>query len=237
MQITKCLAACWALIRALVFTIISCLKLFRLNDDAKLAKRRLIIDWCHQLMKIFECQWLVEWRTSALPTNEPLVVMSNHASHLDIPFLFMAFDPVPLTMVAKKELFQIPIFGRAMYSSQMAISVNREDHRAAMGTMQEAANLVKSGKLVWIAPEGHRSTTGALGRFKRGGFWLAKHSGAKIVPVTIIGSGKVLPAKRWLPNLKQRVKIIIGPLVDTAQASEKQLMEEVAAIMQHNLEL
>ena len=40
--------------------------------------------------------------------------MSNHLSHMDIPVLY-ATVPVPtLRMVAKKELFAIPVFGAAL---------------------------------------------------------------------------------------------------------------------------
>ena len=45
-----------------------------------------------------------------LSPEEGYVVMSNHQSHYDIPVLFQAL-PIPMRMVAKKEIFRIPFMG------------------------------------------------------------------------------------------------------------------------------
>src|SRR5690606_31804373 len=44
------------------------------------------------------------------------VVMSNHQSHYDIPVVFQALG-IRVRMIAKTELFRIPVMGRAMLDS------------------------------------------------------------------------------------------------------------------------
>ena len=47
------------------------------------------------------------------PLTKTYVVMSNHQSHYDVPVLYYVLGG-RLRMVAKTELFALPLFGRAM---------------------------------------------------------------------------------------------------------------------------
>lgn len=252
-----------ALLRALWITGVGSIKVARLARAARKkedravalpAIRALIMDWCQRLISLFDMHVETIWREKfnlSACSNRSYVVMSNHASHLDIPLLFLTFAPKQLTMVAKKELFQIPLFGAAMRDSGCCLELDRQSGERAMETLQEASTLLKDGddrKMVWIAPEGHRSRDGKLGKFKRGGFWLAQHSQAIIIPVTIIGSGEVLPAGCYLPRLGRTVRVVVGPFIDTKDIcgddgggkagsdAAVQLMQKVRAILEENLE-
>ena len=68
---------------------------------------------------------------------------------------------------------------------------------------------------LWVAPEGTRSRTGKIGVFKRGGFKIARDTKAIIVPVTIIGSDKVLPAGTFDFSVNEKVTVYIGRPIDT----------------------
>jgi 1-acyl-sn-glycerol-3-phosphate acyltransferase len=115
------------------------------------------------------------------------VVMSNHQSHYDIPVMFQALG-LPLRMVAKAELFKIPIMGPAMRHSGF-IEIDRKNRRRAVEQLAEAQERLENHSLsVWIAPEGTRSKDGKLGSFKLGGFHLAVMAKAPILPVTILGT-------------------------------------------------
>jgi 1-acyl-sn-glycerol-3-phosphate acyltransferase len=121
------------------------------------------------------------------------VVMSNHQSHYDIPVMFQALG-IRIRMIAKTELFRIPVMGRAMLDSGF-IELDRSNRRRALESMKVAKQRILEDRLsVWIAPEGTRSKDGKLGEFKTGGFYLAVDAGVPILPVTIDGSIDVLRA-------------------------------------------
>ena len=106
-----------------------------------------------------------------LVPGETYVVMSNHQSLYDIPVLFRVFGP-NIRMIAKSELFRIPVFGHAM-SAAGFISVDRAGGRAAVRSLGVARDLLGQRTHVWIAPEGTRSRDGSLLAFKPGAFLLA----------------------------------------------------------------
>lgn len=66
-----------------------------------------------------------------------------------------------------------------------------------MASLRRAREVIKKGISVVFFPEGTRSTSEKLLPFKRGGFVLAVKTGTPIVPVTIKGSGSVLPRGDW----------------------------------------
>ncbi|GLI33737.1 lysophospholipid acyltransferase family protein [Desulforhabdus amnigena] len=160
--------------------------------------------------------------------NRRYVIMSNHSSLYDIPLTFMAL-PGSIRMLTKKELFEVPIWGRGMAAGEF-ISIDRNNRRQAFRDLQEARKKMESGIILWVAPEGTRSRTGKLGPFKKGGFMLALQTGATIVPVGIRGANEVLPAKTTDLHVGCHAEFHVGRPIDTSRYSKKQineLMEEV----------
>lgn len=148
------------------------------------------------------------------------VVMSNHASHYDIPLLFLAF-PKGLRMIAKKELFKVPVWGAAMKAGEIMV-VDRDDRRQAIRDLAIAKEKMATGIIPWIAPEGTRTRSGELLPFKKGGFMIAMETGATIIPVGLKGSGAILPPDTWDFNIKEHVDICIGKPIDTRDYTRKQ---------------
>jgi 1-acyl-sn-glycerol-3-phosphate acyltransferase len=64
-------------------------------------------------------------------------------------------------------------------------------------SLERAGERIAAGISVVVFPEGTRSRDGRLLPFKKGGFLVAAKTGAKIVPVTIVGSAALLPAGGW----------------------------------------
>lgn len=122
----------------------------------------------------------------------PVIFMSNHQGNFDILALLAAM-PRQIHWIAKKELFEIPVFGTSMRRGGY-IPLDRGDGRKALQSMDEAAATIHQGKSVVLFPEGTRSTDGNLLPFKRGGFILARKAAVPVIPVTINGSGKINPA-------------------------------------------
>ena len=162
-----------------------------------------------------------------LPRGQAVIYMANHQSNFDIPALFAGL-PGQFRWLAKEELFHVPLFGLAMRRSGY-IPINRTDRVKAVQSMNQAARRIASGTSVTIFPEGTRSPDGSLRPFKKGGFMLARKSGAPIVPVAISGSYDIMPKhSRWIRGGTIRVRI--SPPLQTADctaADRGQLMEEV----------
>ncbi len=159
--------------------------------------------------------------------GKPQILMANHQSDFDI-LIALAHIPVQFRWIAKKELFAIPIFGTAMRSAGY-IEIDRSNHEKAMQSIDEAALRIRSGKSVMTFPEGTRSRDGEIKAFKQGTFHLALKSGAPIVPIAIIGSGRIMP-KRTLKIKPGQIKMVIGKPVDAAHGNiEKrhELIEKV----------
>jgi 1-acyl-sn-glycerol-3-phosphate acyltransferase len=101
-----------------------------------------------------------------------------------------------LRWIAKKELLRVPLFGWAMWATKH-ITVDRTDPADGLKSLERAKQRLAAGISIVVFPEGTRSRDGRLLPFKKGGFLLAAQTHTDIVPVTILGSAKVLPAGAW----------------------------------------
>lgn len=146
-----------------------------------------------------------------LDRGKPHVFMANHQSDFDI-LIALAYIPGQFRWLVKKELFNIPVFGAAMKGAGY-ISIDRQNKENAMQSLDEAALRIRNGKSIMTFPEGTRSRDGEIKEFKQGTFYLAIKSGVPIIPVTIIGSGQIMP-KRSLRVRPGRVKLIIDKPID-----------------------
>jgi 1-acyl-sn-glycerol-3-phosphate acyltransferase len=142
------------------------------------------------------------------------VVMSNHQSHYDIPVLYQSL-PLRLRMVAKSELFRIPIWAQAMRAAGF-VELDRGARERAIHSLERAKTALAQGTSIWIAPEGTRSRDGKLGPFKLGGFHVAVGAGARILPVTIDGTRQTLPAKGGHVTPGATVQVTVHPPIDPA---------------------
>ncbi len=196
--------------------------------DPAVAERRLAW-WSRHLLDMAEVSLVVKGREHAGDGSEPLIVMSNHQSLFDVPVLFQSI-PGKLRMVAKAELFKVPVWGRAMLAAGF-IRIDRADHKQAIESLRQCGgSLLASGTRVWIAPEGTRSRTGALGAFKSGGFRMALENKARILPVAIDGTRHVLPAKGFVIQPGKQVTVSILPILDPMEygvARRRELIAEV----------
>lgn len=148
------------------------------------------------------------------------LVVSNHQSYLDIALLFRHL-PVNLHFLGKEELRKMPFIGWFMRSMGM-VFVDRSDRRKSLISLKKAGELITNGKSVMIFPEGTRSKTGKINRFKKGGFFIAQLSNAEILPVKIEGAINVWP--RSIINIKPgSVKLTIGKPFTFSEIGEKDL--------------
>jgi 1-acyl-sn-glycerol-3-phosphate acyltransferase len=157
------------------------------------------------------------------------VLVANHQSVVDIPMLLAAF-PRPVRFLAKRELGEIPLFGKAMAAAGN-LFIDRDDPRDAVRMLREARARILGGRFVVVFPEGTRSDDGSIGEFRPGAFFLARKAGAPVVPVYIDGGRRAI-AKGSLrvrgAELTVRVLPPLSPL-EGAGGSEERIAGAVRA--------
>ncbi len=146
--------------------------------------------WC-----LLAGQWLIKKGDFPDPENQPYIYMFNHASMFD-QFMIGAYVSHYLTAVAAIEVFNYPFFG-IILKKYGIIPIIRKNIKKAMNSLITAENAIKVGTSILIAPEGTRTTSGDLGKFKKGPFHLAKNSRATIIPIGLIGAYRAKNKKDW----------------------------------------
>ncbi len=116
-----------------------------------------------------------------LPKEGGYIVIANHQRLID-PIIVTEAVIVKLSIMAKKELFKNKFLGAA-FSSLGAFPVDRG--KGDMSAIETAENNLKNKEVLLIFPEGTRSKTGELLRFKNGGALVALETGADVLPVVI----------------------------------------------------
>jgi len=160
---------------------------------------------------LWACGVRVRARGVVTPAG-PVLYMTNHQSHFDVLALIKVL-PGQYRVIAKKELFAIPVFGWAIGLAGF-IRIDRDNREAAFQSLDRAAEKIRSGVSVVIFAEGTRSPDGRLLPFKKGGFMLALRAGAPVVPVSISGSRAVL-ARDSLDVRPGAIDVVLGAPVDT----------------------
>jgi len=141
--------------------------------------------WAWTLMKLGGVKLEIVGREN-LPKNEIVVYMANHQSDLDWPVIFMAI-PGQYLFVAKKELFDVPIFGTYL-RIQNYIPIERDKIRKSLKTYEDVIGQIRSGNSIVIYPEGTRSHSRELQRFKSFSFAFLQEARVRVVPIAIDGS-------------------------------------------------
>lgn len=190
--------------------------------------------FARRVVELLDVQ-LVATGGEQVPTDRAYVYMSNHQSHLDIPILYASLPSRTIRMLAKKELFEIPLWGRGLRAAEF-VEVDRGDHSKAIAAIDEAARLMADGVSIWLAAEGTRSRTGAIGKLKKGGFHLALDTGSPIVPVAIKGTIDILPRGAKVMRTGVPVEVHIGAPIPVAGRTVEDLMDEVRAFLVDHVE-
>ena len=170
-----------------------------------------------------------------VPPGRAYVYMSNHQSHLDIPMLYATLPSPTIRMLAKKELFQIPLWGRGLRAAEF-VEVDRSNHTRAVQSIEYAAKLLRDGVSIYLAPEGTRSRDGRIGKLKKGGFHLARDTQTPIVPVAIRGTIDILPRGSRVMNKGKTVEVTIGAPLAVEGRDISTMMDEVATFLKQHVD-
>ncbi len=140
------------------------------------------------------------WRTKIYGLKDvdkkaTYIITPNHQSLTDICIL--SATRLRLKWVAKKELTMVPFLGWVMAMAKYVL-LNRKDPKSQFKMMRSCEKYLDNGVSIAIFPEGTRSKTGELGKFRDGAALLAKKKNVKILPVCFYGNNTSMPKKGFI---------------------------------------
>ena len=144
-----------------------------------------------------------------IPVSGPVIITPNHQTYADPAFVSL---PVRRRVyyMAWSRLFEIPLFSWLIRRLR-AFPVRIESTDPA--STREAVRLLQAGHVVMIFPEGERTHTGRVERFKPGAFRLATSLRVPVLPVTIAGGHASWPPGRVFPR-PGRITISYHPVLE-----------------------
>ncbi len=148
------------------------------------------------------------------------VVVANHISQFDI-FALYGWLNLDLKWVMKEELRKVPFLGFAA-AALGHVFINRRNPNAAIDKLKRIKDDLPPGTSMMIFPEGTRKNQGGLGNFKKGAFMMAKDLNLPILPITLVGTDKILPPGS-IDLFPGKALIQIHPLIEPGDASIEEL--------------
>jgi len=152
---------------------------------------------------------------------------ANHTSNADAAAIVGAI-PRRLAIFGRKSLFDIPIVGLAFRLAKF-VPVDRGNRDAALNSVRQAVEYMKTGSSFLVYPEGTRSPTGRLARFKKGSFVMAIEAGVPVVPVACAGAHRIMP-KNSLVIHPGTVTVRFGKPIDASAYAIEQRDDLAKAI-------
>jgi 1-acyl-sn-glycerol-3-phosphate acyltransferase len=158
-------------------------------------------------------------------TKNSYIVVCNHQSVYDIIVVYGWLD-LDLKWVIKKELRKVPGIGIGC-EKVGHIFVDRKNTKRANRAIEAALDRLGDGIGMLFFVEGTRSPDGRLLAFKKGAFYTAIELGIPILPVTVVGTREIMPAKSLAP-FPGKAGLVIHPPIETTDLG----VQDIAATVQ-----
>ena len=140
-----------------------------------------------------------------VPKEGSLIFCGNHRTYLDPPLIVVTAGR-DMRFLAKEELRKNPLFAfLGMLYQGIYVKRDAKD----IGPLKESIKTLKAGGCIGLFPEGTRNgmEKNEGGKLKNGATYMAIKTGAKIIPIGIVG-----PAKPFTKNA-----IIYGKPLDFSE--------------------
>jgi putative phosphoserine phosphatase/1-acylglycerol-3-phosphate O-acyltransferase len=140
-----------------------------------------------------------------------------------------------MTAVGKIELKKNLVLG-PLFTAAGVVFIDRADAKAAIEAMAPAVQALRQGRSLVIAPEGTRSPTARLGRFKKGAFHMAMQAGVPIVPVVLRNVLDSFPKDATIVR-PATIEVVVLPPISTDDWTVESLDDRIAEIRHRYLEI
>jgi 1-acyl-sn-glycerol-3-phosphate acyltransferase len=174
-----------------------------------------------------------------IPVAGPAILVCNHVSFVDA-VLLMAASPRPIAFIMDHRIFQIPVLGFLFkLAKAIPIASQKDDPATYEQAFARARQVLDSGDLLCIFPEGAITKDGQLAEFKGGIMKILETHPVPVVPMALQnlwgsffsrmgGNAMTQPFRRGVCS---RVGLLAGPALPAAQVSPALLKERVAALL------
>lgn len=176
--------------------------------------------WTSDLIRIFDITINIEGIEN-IPKDDGFVFISNHQGYADIIVILHMMAGRQVGFIAKESLEKVPYFGKWIKSIR-GVFIKRGDAREALKSIQEGVKTVKAGFNLVIFPEGTRSRSTEMAKFKPGSFKLATKAKAPIVPMAINGTRHLFEDNGQFAS-GAVIDVKIHPAIDTASLDRHEI--------------
>ncbi|RDI61466.1 HAD-IB family hydrolase [Nocardia pseudobrasiliensis] len=159
----------------------------------------------------------------------PAVFVFNHQSQFDMVVLAEVLGS-GFTGIVKQEVTSNPIFGPLLRFAG-ATFIDRSDTAGAKAALAPVVDTLRGGLSLVIAPEGTRSLTPRVGRFKKGAFHIAIQAGVPVIPIVIRNAGEIA----WRNSAVVRkgvVDVAVLAPIDVSGWDPQEMDDEVERVRQ-----
>lgn len=181
------------------------------------APRAVQVFWSRSVIRLLLLPIKVTGRENVDP-KQSYVFVANHQSFLDV-FAVYGWLPNNFKWLMKKEIRRVPFVGTACAVAGH-IFIDRSNPRAALQSMEKVKKELVDGISTVIFPEGTRTKTGEIGRFKQGAFKIAMDMELPVVPITLNGFYKAMPSGQPFANPYSHLSLHIGKPIDISQFTD-----------------
>tara|TARA_B100000886_G_scaffold331752_1_gene283637 strand:+ start:45 stop:665 length:621 start_codon:yes stop_codon:yes gene_type:complete len=165
-----------------------------------------------------------------IPQKDSFILVSNHGSLLDPPFLGHALGR-NISFMAKAELFKIPILGLVIRACG-AYPVKRG--MADKNTIKIACKKLLNNNSIGIFLDGTRQKNGRVNKPKQGAGLLAFKNQKLLLPVAIVNSNRLIRFKFCIPFFS-KIVIKVGKPIQPPQSSSKDDLNSVTILLKDKI--
>ena len=165
-----------------------------------------------------------------IPQKDSFIMVANHGSLLDPPFLGHALGR-NISFMAKSELFKIPLLGFVIKACG-AYPVKRGI--ADKNTIKTACKKLSDNNCIGIFIDGTRQKNGRVNKPKQGAALIAFKNQKILLPVAIVNSHRLIKFKFCIPFFS-KIVIKVGRPVQPPQNSSRNDLNSVTMLLQDNI--
>ena len=165
-----------------------------------------------------------------IPQQDSFIMVSNHGSLLDPPFLGHALGR-NISFMAKAELFKIPFLGFVIKACG-AYPVKRGI--ADKNTIKTACNKLSKNNCIGIFIDGTRQKNGRVNKPKQGAALLAFKNQKLLLPVAIVNSHRLIRFKFCIP-LFSKIVIKVGKPINPPKSSSRDDLNSVTMHLKESI--